>query len=190
MSMNRFDNRDKKQFKKDIKFGTLMEQYWIERFKESANFYIQEIRNNGADNSGEFIESGKSTFGADYYLTGDYNGPLEVKWAPTFGKITLKIKDIRAYKKEKAGILFVLPAKKLDVDLRKPKDHDFEKHIKRIEQHLTDIRWGIMMPQEVASLEEKNKERIKPIKYMGNKMGIIIPESEFYQYFTLNKFKE
>lgn len=187
--MNRFDSRDKNQFKKDIKFGTMMEQYWIDRFRESANFHIEKIIDNGADNTGEFIENGKSTFGADYYVVGDYTGPLEVKWAPTFGKITLKIKDIRAYKKEKAGILFILPAKKIDEDLRKPKDHNFAKHIQKIEKHLTNLRWGIMMPQEVRTLEEKNKDRIKPIKYMGNKMGIIIPESEFYQYFTLHKFK-
>ena len=198
MGDRRFDHRSKDTFKKDIKFGTRIETYfWNQWLKvaENAGFKIEDYGDNGVDNSGEFIPSGKCTAGADYIVTMSYKGhkcedlPLEVKWVPTAGKLTLKENDLKAYQKEEAAILFIYNSVKCDVILKKPKDYDFDKHIKRIEGKANDIKWGIMMPEKVSELLTTYQDRFEPIWYMGNKSGIIIKQEEFSKFFNIHDWK-
>ena len=117
MTDKRFDNRSKATFKKDIKFGTAMETYFFDKWVQSCDdrddisSYI--CRDNGVGNDGEYVATGTNTSGADYMVdyfdseNGFTNLPLEVKWVPTAGKLSLKINDLRAYQKENAGILFI-----------------------------------------------------------------------------------
>lgn len=190
----RFDNRSKDRFMKDIAFGTALERYFFNRFIQSCNgkdhIDIFKYQDNGVDNDGKFVESGTNTAGADYKVDMCYglfecdNVPLEVKWVPTHGKLTLKEADLRSYEREGAAILFIYTTKR--VDLRKPKDYDLDKHIEKIENYNDILRWGIMLPFQVDQLLRQSREqgKIKPISYMGNKPGIILPQSEFSDWFV------
>ena len=112
MTDKRFDNRSKATFKKDIKFGTAMETYffdkWVQSCDDRDDISIYNCRDNGVGNDGEYVETGTNTSGADYmvdYFDSEYgftNLPLEVKWVPTAGKLSLKINDLKAYQKENA----------------------------------------------------------------------------------------
>ena len=192
--MGRFDNRTKDQFKKDIYFGTMLEKYFMEKIAEHD--CISNVRDNGVGNDGGFIESGVNTSGADYMVDiewndeeghgGTFNLPLEVKWVPTYGKFTLKVNDLKAYIREKAAILFIYTNKYLP--LKKPRDHDLKAHIKLIEHHSEHLRWGIMFPDTVKSFLECKQDEIKKIPYMGNKLGIVLPQSEFGNWIKEEKF--
>lgn len=191
---NRFDNRSVDTFKQQIKFSTLLESYffyqWIDRCKASKDVCIANPKDNGIDNTGEFIESGK-TSGADYMIDIKYrsknirNLPIEIKWVPTYGKLTLKVGDLKGYIRERAAILFVYNSSKLDVDLRIPKDYDIQKHIVKIESISKQLRWGIMLPDDVCNLLDfaSKNSMIKPIHYMGGKPGIVINQSDFAKWF-------
>ena len=192
---NRFDWRSKGTFMKDIRFGTAMEKYFFHKWREvaeSQGFKILRYSDNGVDNDGEYIEEGVNTAGADYRVDMSHdsrtvaNLPLEVKWVPTSGKLTLKKNDLKSYKREGAAILFILNMGR--ARLKKPSDYDIDKHISRIEDASRDIYWGIMMPEKVkAILEMDNK--FKPISYMGNKIGIVIEEFEYPKYMNLREFE-
>lgn len=191
---NRFDNRSVDVFKKQIKFSTILESYffhkWIEHCEYSKDISIANPRDNGVDNTGEFIESGK-TSGADYMVDIKYqsqdlkNLPIEIKWVPTYGKLTLKVGDLKGYIREKAAILFVYNSSKLDDDLRIPKDYDIQKHIVKIESISEQLRWGIMLPDDVCNLLDfaSKNSMVKPIHYMGGKPGIVINQSDFTKWF-------
>ena len=192
--MKRFDHRSKDKFCKDIKFSTSIETFLFKEFAKDCRkkgIPIKNIRDNGADNSGEFVESG--TFGADYKIDLKYLGkvltdhPIEVKFVPTFGKLTLKLADVRAYIREKASILFFFTSEK--VDLKKPKHYDAEKHIQKIKENLHLLRWGIMFHDDVVRFYEKNKGGFKNIPYMGNKLGIVLDQGDFHKWFVPNKFE-
>jgi len=196
---SRFDSRTKETFKKDIKFGTRMESYWWNRWLNDAlvklNTKISDPRDNGCGNDGEFIESG-NTAGADFMASIAYEDreetdlPIELKFVPTAGKFTLKQNDLKAYIREGAAILFVYNAVACGTDLRKPKDHNFERHIALIESKMDQFKWGLMWPDAVDRLYEDAlaKDKFQPIRYMGNKMGIVLPSSEFDLWFTQEGF--
>lgn len=197
--MNRFDNRTKEKFKKDIKFGTMLEKYFFEKWMSVARsqniIYVTSYQNNGCDNNGEFISHG-NTSGADYKINGQLlqegnkvvatidSEPLEVKWVPSYGKLTLKEADLDAYVDERASILFIYNCG--GVNLKKPKDYNLAKHIKLIEQNEDKIKWGIMWSFNVVRLFEHayNNNLFKPIPYMGNKSGIVIQQKDFGKWFT------
>ena len=192
---NRFDNRSKGTFMKDVKFGTAMEKYFFHKWMEvakSQGFQILRYLNNGVDNDGEYIEEGIDTSGADYSVSMSYenisvaNLPLEVKWVPTSGKLTLKKNDLKSYQRERAAILFILNMG--GARLKKPADYDIDKHIQRIENASRDIYWGIMMPDMVTKVL-KTEDRFGPISYMGNKIGIIIEEFEYPSLMNIRKFE-
>lgn len=194
----RFDNRSVDTFKKDIKFGTQLETYffreWIGQTLNDNFLHITDWSNNGCDNSGEFIAKG-NTGGADYRISGKMNyldmpraktfkdWPLEIKWVPTAGKLTLKEADLRAYVKEGASILFIYNTGK--ANLRKPKDYNLDAHIKRIEENAKDLRWGIMWKDTVKQFYKECKygQVFKPISYMGNKSGVIVESKNFKWHF-------
>ena len=118
---NRFDHRSKDTFKKDIKFSTMLEKYffnkWLDIVKDSDTIRVSSWDDNGCGNDGEFIAKG-NTAGADYKISGTISNegldaqladePLEIKWVPTAGKFTLKEGDLKAYIREGASILFIL----------------------------------------------------------------------------------
>ncbi len=191
---NRFDHRSKDTFKKDIKFGTLLEKYFFNKWLDVAwnqGFDIHSHSSNGIDNDGEYIEEGVNTAGADYKVSMSYqnqhcdNLPVEVKWVPTSGKLTLKRNDLKAYSKEGAAVLFILNMG--SSKLKKPADYDLQNHIKKIESSEKDIRWGIMMPEKIDKILSLH-ERFEPIWYMGNKIGIIIKEQEYNKFFNLRNW--
>ena len=188
----RFDNRSKGTFKKDIYFATKLEKYFFNKFVDICltrdDILIDNISDNGIDNDGEFVE-GVNTSGADYRADIEYNNcviedhPLEIKWVPTAGKLTLKVADLKAYIREGASILFIYNTVKCGTNLKKPKDYNFEKHVKLIESKSDQIKWGIMFAEDVKRFLEEKEGEIKPIPYMGNKKGIILEQKEFGNWF-------
>tara|TARA_Y100000385_G_scaffold279334_1_gene328875 strand:- start:802 stop:1368 length:567 start_codon:yes stop_codon:yes gene_type:complete len=184
---NRFDNRSVNTFKKDIKFGTMLEKYFFHQWLEVATstLMILSWEDNGCGNDGEFIASG-NTAGADYKVN---DVPLEIKWVPTAGKFTLKENDLKAYIREGADILFIYNTGKSK--LRKPKDYDLPKHIELIEENETDIRWGIMQGSDVKRLYEYAKENnlFRPINYMGGKSAVVLKSKDFHKYFMEREWK-
>ena len=196
MTDKRFDNRSKATFKKDIKFGTAMETYffdkWVQSCDDRDDISIYNCRDNGVGNDGEYVETGTNTSGADYmvdYFDSEYgftNLPLEVKWVPTAGKLSLKINDLRAYQKENAGILFIYNSVNCGTNLRKPKDYDYNKYIDLIESKSKQFRWGFMPPENISKLI--NSGDIVNIPYMGNKKGIIVKQKDFHKWFKEEQF--
>lgn len=196
---SRFDHRSVDTFKKHIKFSTKLESYffhkWLKLCEEMNNISISNARDNGIDNTGEFIEKGK-TSGADYMVDLKYgdtqidNMPLEIKWVPTHGKLTLKEGDLKAYVRENAAILFIYSSEKLDIDLRMPKDYDLKKHILVIESIQDKLRWAIMIPEKVKNFFDFSKANgmIKSIHYMGGKPGVVLKQSEFNNWFSEEKW--
>ncbi len=196
----RFDNRSKDQFKKDIYFATHLEKYffnkWLDIVKGSDFINVTSWGDNGCGNDGEFIEKG-NTSGADYKISGELtmrsgnkkpvtDMPLELKWVPTAGKFTLKKGDLKAYVRESANILFIYNSVRCGTDLRKPKDGDLEKHIGRIEEVNSQIRWGIMLSEKVKEFYDFHEQNdgFRPINYMGGKPGVVLRQSQFSDWFT------
>jgi len=188
----RFDYRSKATFKSDIKFSTLLEKHlfteWASRVSNTSNYKLEEYSDNGVNNDGEYIRSGQSTFGADFRVTISEGKtihqdlPLEMKWVPTAGKFTLKKNDLRAYQKESAAILFIYNTKNCGIDLRKPRDYNLGSHIQKINQKSKDIKWGIMFPESVEKILNLT-DRFHAIRYMGDKIGIVIKSDEFDNFF-------
>ena len=187
--MSRFDNRDISTFKKDIKFGTKLEKYFAHKWAKIAG--ATRIVDNGADNTGAFIASGK-TSGADYLVDyGEYkNLPLEIKWVPNYGKLTMKVGDLEGYIKEKAAILFIYNSLNHGLDLRKPIDYNLDTHVEKIECIAHQLKWGIMYPDKVKSFLETHRKAslIQKISYMGGKPGIILKQDQFHNWFEENNW--
>ena len=183
----RFDNRSVDTFKKDIKFGTMLEKYFFNKWLEIAKTRDPKIKweDNGCGNDGEFIAKG-NTAGADYKVN---DVPLEIKWVPTAGKFTLKENDLKAYIREGADILFIYNTG--SANLRKPKDYNLDRHIKLVESEAQQIRWGIMQSSNVKKLYDDAKENnlFKPIFYMGGKSGVVLKSKDFHKYFVEREWK-
>lgn len=196
---SRFDHRSKDTFKKDIYFGTMIEKYFFNKWRDLVNskdgMSIDDWDDNGCGNDGQFIASG-NTAGADYKISASFNFdkeyielvdmPLEIKWVPTAGKFTLKENDLKAYLREGAHILFIYNSVRCGTDMRKPKDHNLESHIKLIESKIDQIKWGIMFSNSVKKLYDYANENnlFRPINYMGGKSGIVLQQKEFNKWFT------
>lgn len=196
----RFDNRSVSTFKKDIYFATKLEKYffteWLDRVESgSCGLDVTEWSDNGCGNDGEFIAKG-NTAGADYKISGSIKGegldakltdePLEIKWVPMAGKFTLKENDLKAYVREQASILFIYNSVRCGTDLRKPRDYDFDRHIKLVESKSQQIKWGIMWSPKVKQLYENTKKAggFRPISYMGGKQGVVLKQQDFSKWFV------
>ncbi len=118
--------------------------------------------------------------------------PLEIKWVPTAGKFTLKENDLKSYIREGASILFIYNSVRCGTDMRKPKDYDFDRHIKLVESKSQQIKWGIMWSPKVEQLYNHAKENnlFRSINYMGGKSGIVLKQSDFPQWFQEEDWKE
>lgn len=187
--MGRFDGRDKDTFKKDIKYGTMLEKFWMDLvFCEMAGHKdfdgLISYCDNGVDNTGGFKK--KSSGAADYKLTFAKRNymPLEVKWCPTKGKATFKKHDLERYVEQNASILFIYNNN--EKSLKKPKDRDYKSQQKLILEHIDNIFWGVIYTPNIEFILEDEKE--EKIRYMGGKQGFIIPESRFDEYVELFKF--
>jgi len=187
-------------FKKDIYFATKLEKYffteWLSKVESGAcGLHITGWSDNGCGNDGEFIAKG-NTAGADYKISGSVKGegldakledePLEIKWVPTAGKFTLKENDLQAYVREQASILFIYNSVRCGTDLRKPRDYDFDRHIKLVESKSQQIKWGIMWSPKVKQLYESTKKAagFRPISYMGGKQGVVLKQQDFSKWFV------
>ena len=111
-------------------------------------------------------------FDSEYGFT---NLPLEVKWVPTAGKLSLKINDLSIYNSVNCG-----------TNLRKPKDYDYNNYIDLIESKFKQFRWGFMPPENISKLI--NSGDIVNIPYMGNKKGIIVKQKDFHKWFKEEQF--
>lgn len=187
----RFDNRSKEEFKKDIKFGTMIENFWMKRTIDSiksSGIYpdVFSYRENGVGNDGEFVT--KSNGNADFVLVRELEPtdivPLEIKWCPTKGKISLKLHDLKGYINQGADILLIYNND--TKTLKQPNHTDYNKHWKLINSNIQNIKWAIITCEQIQKMI--NDQPIVSIHYMGNKEGIILKESEFNKYFILNNF--
>ena len=109
---------------------------------------------------------------------------------PTAGKFTLKENDLKAYVKEEANILFIYNSVRCGTDMRKPKDYDFDKHLRLIESKADQIKWGIMWSSRVKEFYNNAKEKalFKPISYMGGKYGVVLKQQDFSKWFVEEKW--
>ena len=168
---NRFDNRTVSTFKKDIKFGTMVEKYFFNKWRDiiasTEGMNIEDWEDNGCGNDGEFIAKG-NTAGADYRVSAAFEcesvavvgHPLEMKWVPTAGKFTLK-------------------------------ENDLDKYKQLVESKSQQIRWGIMWADKVEELYNSSKENnsFRPINYMGGKSGIVLKSSDFSKWFVEHEWE-
>jgi hypothetical protein len=200
--MSRFDHRTKQQFADDIYFATAIEKYfweaWVSLCSDKKDIMVTSPRDNGVGNDGAFIASG-DTSGADYMADIDYlnvitkdDHPIEIKWVPTFGKVTLKKADVKAYLKEGCSILFIYPCKDTGINLRKPRNPtkaDIPQHIEKIESVADSLRWGLLTPEGLSKLNDfAEKKGWQQIRYMGNKHGVVIPHKSFTDYWCEEKW--
>tara|TARA_R110002096_G_scaffold358898_1_gene552017 strand:+ start:1250 stop:1840 length:591 start_codon:yes stop_codon:yes gene_type:complete len=196
MTDKRFDNRTKSTFKKDIKFGTMVEKYFFDKWVSICNsrndIVLSNVRDNGVGNDGEYVETGTNTAGADFMVDIDAvkDLPLEMKWVPTAGKFTLKVNDLKAYIKEDAAILFIYNSVNCGTNLKKPKDYNLENYIELIESKANQLKWGIMWPDTVDVFLQTNMDmgNIQKIPYMGGKPGIILKQQDFDLWFKQEQF--
>lgn len=194
----RFDNRTEDQFKEDIFFATAIENHfwdtWVSRCSDKDNIVIENPADNGVANDGSFIPSGINTAGADFKADLKYanldqkDHPIEMKWVLTYGKVTLKQADIKAYLSEGSSILFIYPNRRI-INLRKPRyprRQDIANHIVKIESVYQNLRWGLLTPSKLAQLDSwaRANKGYQSIPYMGGKSGIIIPFEKFSSYWT------
>lgn len=191
----RFDNRSKETFKKDIYFGTAVESHWWDKLLVEAErcngFGFNNHFSNGCGNDGRYLETGTNTGGADYWAEGwvfdqSFAHGIEVKWVSSPGRITLKKADVACYLKEGSG-LFIIQNISNDANLRKPKDHDIKKYLSRLDKACADskIVWSLMLADNFAAMmDEFNNYR--PIKYMGNKLGVVIPDDDWIRYASIS----
>jgi hypothetical protein len=107
----RMDNRSKEQFIQDIKKGNERERLAITLFRHylrREHGFTQDIKENGVDMTGDFIEDDKAVnTGADY-LVGKAELPLEVKTSAGHSmRIYLKERQLKSYIQQGASLLYV-----------------------------------------------------------------------------------
>lgn len=181
--MSRKDYRNLETFKQDIKFGTLLEQFWWSVYLnelKGQGIEIVKWRNNGVDNSGNYVE--KSSGAADFFLVTRVDGVikeqfLEIKFAPKNDKISLKVRDLQNYITQGAEILLFVNSG--PSDLRKPKDYNFDLHIDRIRECLQDIVYTVISCEQIKELL---KLPAVQARHMGNKWTIVLEDRELFRW--------
>jgi hypothetical protein len=107
----RMDNRTKEQFIQDIKVGNERERLAVSLFRHYLRRefgFTGDIKENGVDMTGDFIEDVKNVnTGADY-VVGVAELPMEVKTSTGHSvDIYLKVKQIDSYIRQGASLLYV-----------------------------------------------------------------------------------
>ncbi|MCW2279291.1 hypothetical protein [Heliophilum fasciatum] len=104
----RMDGRDIKEFARDIKQGvkteseiiSLYAEYWRRKTGETLT-----VKNNGCDNSGRLLMSGRVSLKADYLVKGK---PVEVKFNNSMlSTFRFKAAQLEGYLKQGAAVLWV-----------------------------------------------------------------------------------
>lgn len=180
--MTRKDNRNQDQFKKDIKYGTMMEKFWADKLLETMDGIS--LKDHGTDNSGDYRK--KASDKADYLMITDLGVeiPLEIKWCPTSYKISLKKYNMISYIEQKASIYFIMNFS--DVSLKKPKDGDWEKQQKVINDNINDIKWSIVPHTTLYQITLDID--VTKIPWMGGKHGYILGKQEIDKYMNWNNY--
>jgi hypothetical protein len=161
----RKDTRSATQFKSDIKFHTEKEKCLVEIFAreliKSGSTIV--IKNNGIDNSGDFVKNGGCN--SDYLCIIDgEEGLYEVKCSPVKNKCTFKVYNLEQYVEQNSNILLFYGAGK-DPCQKLPRG----------------ARWAIITPYNIKRMLQ-DKEPYKE-KAFGFKMCIRIYSEEFDKYF-------
>ena len=186
--MTRLENRSVAEFTSHIAFTTEVESRIMDAWAESSNSGCLWYQDNGVDNNGGFVKNGVDTSAVDFIA--NINGietPIEMKFVPTKGKLSLKSADIHNYLRQNANVLFVFNMS--DKTLKVPEDKDIKKHWRKIRDTWKAglLKWAIVGPSTLVEMHEKNREVLIP--YMGFKPGIIVDESEYGHYFRLRRFR-
>lgn len=185
--MNRRDGRSVDEFSSHIKFTTEVESRLMAAWAESSNSKCDWYQDNGVDNGGGYVPDGSDTSPVDFIASvSGLETLLELKFAPTRGKITLKTADLKNYIRQWASVLLIINTS--ETSLRVPKDRDIKKHWKLIVNHLNGnkLRWAIIDPHTLGKML-KDEPEIQ-IPYMGYKPGIVVPETRYALYFKGKKF--
>lgn len=188
--MNRLDYRDLNTFKKDILFSTKLEEFWFKLYiKQIALMYDKiEYEDSGTDNTGEFQT--KATNNADYtiYLHNKNNiiiRKLDIKWAPTKGKATFKVKNLNHYIKDNINILLFYNTGL--TRLIKPKNYNIQQHICKIQNNLHNIKYGIITTSSMKTILNTYEQRKN--WNMGNRLSVEIPSNNFSNHFEEKQVK-
>ena len=182
--MNRLDYRTLDTFKKDILFSTKLEEFWFKLYLcQITSIYDKiEYENTGTDNKGKYQRVANKNADYTIYLTKlgkTVTRKIDIKWAPTPGKATFKVDNLKHYIKDDTNILLFYNTG--DKRLIKRKDYDLTKHIEEINKVIKNIKYGIIAPYKMEKIL-KNYEHKKNY-YMGNKVCVEIPSSDFSKYF-------
>lgn len=166
----RRDVRTEEQFKQDIKEAsereTMLMKLWYREMTHRGHHVT--FRNNGIDNSGEFVEQSDSR--PDYFVTVDGDSYLlEIKSNPYDHKQTFKVFDLQTYVKLRAKIL-------LFFGLGKDKQ-SFDKE---------KTRWGIIEPTAMEWMLVAKDQYTGDSKW-GFKKVIVIYPREYDGYFKTEK---
>lgn len=105
----RKDYRSDEEFRRDIKVSTMAEKKIIGRWInliENTTGNRPEVRDNGCDNTGEYLDDNEVSCDADYYVDG--HGLVEVKFSnPLLQNVFhLKVGQVQKILSDKINILF------------------------------------------------------------------------------------
>lgn len=181
--MQRKDYRSDEQFAQDIMFSTKIEGFlwkiFCKRILKDYNYISEDY---GTDNSGKIVQ--KSSSKADYRLkisinNIDYDLLLEIKFGTNSSKITFKVRDLQAYIKQKANILLFYNTG--PEDLKKPKNYNLTEHYTKIINNIHYIKYALLSGDTMEKMLDSYPHN--KVYYMGNKLSIIIPSSDFSKFF-------
>lgn len=181
--MQRKDYRSHEQFAQDIMFTTKIETFlwkiFCKRILKDYDFVSEDY---GTDNSGKIVT--RSSSKADYRLkiTIDnikYDLLLEIKFGTNSSKLTFKIQDLESYIKQNANILLFYNTG--PEDLKKPKDYNLTEHYNKIINNINHIKYALLSGEIMKKMLESYPH--EKVYYMGNKLSIIVPSSDFSKFF-------
>lgn len=186
--MSRRDGRSVSEFTSHIKFTTEIESRLMDAWAESRNSGCDWYQDNGIDNGGGYVKDGTDTSAVDFVAC--INGietPLEMKFVPTAGKLTLKSADIHNYVRQNANVLFIFNLS--ERSLKVPKERNVRSHWSKIRNTWKrgELKWAIVGPTTLCEMLEDTPEQIIP--YMGYKPGIIVTEDNYSKYLRMKRFR-
>jgi len=166
----RRDVRTVRQFKQDIKEGTLREKMLMELWIKEMKYRGHKISYSdyGIDNSGKFVEVSDSRPDFEVKING-HKELIEVKSNPFDHKQTFKIWDLKTYIEHSASIVLFFGI-----------GHDK----KKIDKNTT--RWGLIRPKEMEYMLLSKPVQKGDAKW-GYKEVVIIYPKEYNNYFKTER---
>lgn len=188
--MNRLDFRTLETFKKDILFSTQLEEFWFKLYLTQIlpHYDLVEYENTGTDNTGAYKKRASKDPDYTVHLTkGEitHSRKLDIKWAPTSGKATFKVNNLKHYIKNDINILlfYNIGEKRFN----KRKDYDLKAHLDILKKNINNIRYGVIIPAMMEDILKTYEHKIN--YYMGNKMCVVVPSKDFNKYFQETEIK-